>query len=80
MPSYNVPTRQQLGLHVLGLYATTRENELRLALAPDPRLWLVRDDPVEYERVAATAPKYSPAVLYQADELIAYKPVRSPDG
>lgn len=63
---------------VPGLYAKVRGKELRLALAPDPRLWFVKDDPVEYERVAATAPKYSPAVLYQVDELMNYKPVRFP--
>ncbi|WP_163775115.1 hypothetical protein [Mycobacterium cookii] len=65
-------------MHVPGLYEKIRAKELKLAFSPDPRLWLVKDDPVEYERVAATAPKYSPTVLYQVDELLAFQPVRFP--
>lgn len=70
--------RRPLGLRVEGLYAKVRAKELKLAFSPDPRLYFLRDDPVEYERVAASAPKYSPTVLYQVDELLAYKPVRFP--
>jgi hypothetical protein len=64
-------------LCVEGLYQKIREKELRLALAPDPRLSLIRDS-VERERVAASAPRFWPTVLYQTEELLAGKPVRLP--
>jgi hypothetical protein len=65
-------------LHVPGLYEWIRTRELRLAFAPDPRLRFVKDDPEAYEAALATAPKYSPAVLYQVEELLDRKPVRLP--
>jgi hypothetical protein len=60
------------------LYSRVRARELKLALSPDPRLHLVKDDPVAYEAALATAPKYSPTVLYQVEELLEWKPVRLP--
>jgi hypothetical protein len=67
-----------VALHVPGLYAKIRAKELKLALAPDPRLYFVKVDPVLYRAALATAPKYIPTVLYQVDELIAWKPVTFP--
>jgi hypothetical protein len=60
-----------------GLYEKVRTRELKLAFAPDPRLSLIRDS-VERERVAATAPRHSPTVLFQVEELLARRPVRLP--
>jgi hypothetical protein len=65
-------------LHVPVLYERIRERELKLALSPDPRLHFLKDDPVAYEAAVATAPKYSPTVLYQVEELLDRKPVRLP--
>lgn len=65
-------------LCVPGLYERIRTRELKLAMSPDPRLYLVKDDPVAYEAAVATAPKYSPTVLYQTEELLDRKPVRLP--
>lgn len=65
------------GLHVPGIYERVRERELTAALAPDPRLWSV-DDPGERERLAATAPTYSPTPLGQVEALLARQPVRVP--
>lgn len=65
-------------LRVEGLYERVRARELKLALEPDPRLHLVEDDPVAYEAALATAPKYSPTVLYQVEALLAREPVRVP--
>lgn len=42
-----------------------------------PRLCTI-NDPVERERMAATAPKYSLTVLYRVDALLANQPVRVP--
>jgi hypothetical protein len=66
----------RVGLHVPGLYEKIRAKELKLALAPDPRLYGLTG----LERVAAAlnAPKYSPTVLYQVEALLAYEPVRVP--
>lgn len=72
------PIGKGTGLYVPGLYAKVRTKELKLALSPDPRLYLVEDDPLAYEAALATAPKYSPTVLSQVDELLAWKPVRVP--
>jgi hypothetical protein len=72
------PIGKGTGLHVPGLYAKVREKELRLALSPDPRLYLVEDDPVAYGAALATAPKFSPTVLYQTEQLVARQPVRFP--
>jgi hypothetical protein len=47
-------------------------------MSPDPRLHFVKDDPVAYAAALATAPKYSPTVLYQTEELLERKPVRLP--
>jgi hypothetical protein len=63
---------------VLRLYSRIRTRELKLALAPDPRLHLVKDDPVAYAAALATAPKYSPTLLYQTEELLEWKPVTLP--
>jgi hypothetical protein len=65
-------------LHVPGLYQRIRTRELKLAFAPDPRLHFVKDDPLAYKATLATAPKYSPTVLYQVEELLDRKPVRLP--
>jgi hypothetical protein len=70
--------RRQLGLHVPGLYEKIRTQELKLAFSSDPRLYFVKDDLVAYEAALATAPTYSPTVLYQVDELLSYQPVRFP--
>ena len=67
-----------MSLHVPGLYERIRTRELRLAMSPDPRLYLVRDDPVAYRAALATAPEYSPTVLYQTEALLAREPVRVP--
>ncbi len=72
------PISRGTGLHVPGLYAKVRARELKLALSPDPRLHFVEDDPVAYRAALATAPKYSPTVLYQVEELLAWEPVRLP--
>jgi hypothetical protein len=72
------PIGARNALHVAGLYERIRTRELKLALSPDPRLHFVKDDPVAYEAALATAPTSSPTVLYQTDELLAYKPVRVP--
>jgi len=66
------------GMHVPGLYERIRTRELKLAFSPDPRLYFVKDDPVAYEAALATAPTYSPTVLYQVEELLDRKPVRLP--
>jgi hypothetical protein len=67
-----------MSLCVPGLYERIRSRELKLAFAPDPRLHFVKDDPVAYEAAVATAPKYSPTVLYQVEELLERKPVKLP--
>jgi hypothetical protein len=63
-------------LHVEGLYEKIRTRELKLALSSDPRLSL-GDLPPD-ERAALERQTYSPTVLYQVPELLAYKPVRLP--
>jgi hypothetical protein len=65
-------------LCVPGLYERIRSRELMLAFSADPRLHFVKDDPVAYVAALATAPKYSPTVLYQVEGLLARKPVRLP--
>jgi hypothetical protein len=72
------PVGNRAGLPVPNLYAQIRTRELKLAFAPDPRLHFVKDDALAYEAALATAPKYSPTVLYQVEELLARKPVRLP--
>jgi hypothetical protein len=67
-----------VALHVPGLYERVWTRELKLAFAPDPRVYFLRDDPQAYEAALATAPKYSPTVLYQVEELLERKPVRLP--
>jgi hypothetical protein len=68
----------QAGLHVPGLYERIRTRELKLAFEPDPRLHFVKDSPMAYDAAMVTAPKYSPTVLDQVDELLERKPVRLP--
>jgi hypothetical protein len=63
-------------LHVPGIYKKIRDRELKLAFSPDPRLSL-GDLPPD-ERAALESQKFSPTVLYQVDELLAYRPVRLP--
>ena len=65
-----------VGFHVPGLYDRVRERELTAALSPDPRLYGL--DPDERERVAATAPKYSPTALNRTEALLVRQPVRVP--
>ena len=49
----------EAGVRLPGLYEWIRSTELAVALAPDPRLWMV-GDPVERERAAPAAPTYGP--------------------
>src|ERR1700752_1351210 len=67
---------RRVGLRVPGLYERVRERELKLALSPDPRLYGMTG--VERFAAALNAPKYSPTVLYQVDELLEHRPVRVP--
>jgi hypothetical protein len=66
------------GLRVPGLYEKIKTRELKLAFAPDPRLYFVKDDPLAYEAAVATAPTYSPTVLNHTEALLERKPVRLP--
>jgi hypothetical protein len=65
------------GFYVPGLYERIRSRELAVALKPDPRLYFI-EDPVERERAAAAAPKYSPTALGQVEKFLAHKKVKVP--
>jgi hypothetical protein len=73
-----VLNRQEQRALLLVEQGQERERELKLALSSDPRLHIVKDDPVAYRAALATAPKYSPTVLYQVEELLAREPVTVP--
>ena len=68
---------EPVGLYVPGLYERIKNYELQVALRPDPRVSTI-SDPDERERVAATAPRYSPTALNQVDALMSGLPIVVP--